>query len=71
MLIDTEIYKTEKEIAELYGKFPASVNRSIKRAGASGKQVAFIKVFGIVLYDIRTLPDTITKGTKEEETKKS
>jgi hypothetical protein len=60
MLIDTEIFKTEKQIAEQYNKSQQSVNRSIKRANRSGKLVTSLKAFGTILYDIRTLPETIT-----------
>lgn len=65
MLIDTDIFKTEKELCEMYGKVQPSISRSIKRAAERGKPVTKIEAFGTILYDIRTLPDTITKGTEE------
>lgn len=66
MLIDTEIFLTEKQICERYGKTQQSVNRSIKRAEAKGQVVTKLKEFGTILYDIRTLPITITKGTENK-----
>lgn len=66
MLIDTDIFKTEKEITELYGKSQQSISRSIARIAKKGKPVTRIEAFGTYLYDIRTLPESITKGKTEE-----
>lgn len=63
MLIDTEYFKTEKEIAAMYGKSQQSVNRSLKRAFRKGVLVQTAKIADITLYDTRTLPDTITGRT--------
>ena len=67
MLIDTDIYKTEKQISDLYKKSQQYINKCIKKATNSGKPVTKVQEFGTILYDIRTLPETITKTEKKEE----
>lgn len=66
MLIDSNLFKTERELAEYYGRTQQSINRSIKRANERGEAVAKVEAFGTILYDIRTLPESITKGKTEE-----
>lgn len=79
MIIDTELYKTEKEIAEMLGKTPPSINRSIKRHEArTGIELSHIWAFGVKLYNIYTLPKAVRekretgeapKGTNKKKTK--
>lgn len=72
MIIDTDIYKTEKEIAEMLGKTPPSINRSIKRHEArTGIELSHIWAFGVKLYNIYTLPKAVTEKGKGSEQKKT
>ena len=71
MIIDTEIYKTEKEISEMLGKTPPSINRSIKRHEArTGIELSHILAFGVKLYNIHSLPKAVTEKRETGEAPK-
>lgn len=64
LMIDREIYKSQQEIAEMYGVSVSAINQAIKSASKKGRAVTYKKLPAKMLYDIRTLPLIDNKSEK-------
>ena len=54
--IDTDVYKSQSEIAEMYGVTKMAISKAIRQAEKVGKKVTKETFSAATLYDIRTLP---------------
>jgi len=63
--VNTEFHKSQKEIAEIYGKSEPMICKALKNAKNKGVAILKIELSSDVLFDIRTLPESIKTKKKK------